>query len=207
MLPQMPMQGRMGPGMMPSGLGGGNRMMGMNQIPRYPMMNPMMGQPQQMNRGGGFLSRMFGRGNPGGGLNPFMGMPSAGRAAGGSGSFLQSLTNPGRISSFLNNTQQVIKTAQSVGPMIQQYGPIIRNLPAIWKLYRGLKDAPDSSEEKEKTAGDTKTTNPKKTKAAAKSNNEPAAISNQEKASNQRSGKKRMGATPKKGASIPKLYI
>ncbi len=57
------------------------------------------------------------------------------------GSLLQSLTDPNAISSFLNNTQQVLQAAQQIGPMVSQYGPVIRNLPAMWKLYRGLKDA------------------------------------------------------------------
>lgn len=187
-------------------------MVGMNQMPQTPMMNPMMGgNMQQMNRGGGFLSRMFGRGNPGGGVNPFMGMPQTGRAVGGSGSFLQSLTNPGRISTFLNNTQQVIKTAQSVGPMVQQYGPIIRNLPAMWKLYRGLKNAPDPSEEKEKQSENTKQSKQGEKKSSTKLKEKRSANSSPKKISkyeNQHHGKenKRTGATTEK-ESIPKLYI
>ena len=36
-----------------------------------------------------------------------------------------------------------MNTAQQVGPMINQYGPLVKNIPVMWKLYRGLKNAPD----------------------------------------------------------------
>jgi hypothetical protein len=63
------------------------------------------------------------------------------------GSFLQSLGDPSYISGLLSNTQQVLKAAQQITPMVQQYGPLVRNIPAIWKLYRGLKDATNENEE------------------------------------------------------------
>lgn len=163
--PRFPMQGGMGQGMMSPGqglFGGGNPMMGQSSGPfggRSPMMgpssgpfegrSPMMGGQQMGRGGGGFLSRLLGRGNPAGGaaggLRGMQGMQGmqglgAGRAAtGGGGGILQSMSNPSGIMGFLNNTQQVLKTAQSIGPMIQQYGPLVKNLPAMWKLYRGLK--------------------------------------------------------------------
>ena len=66
--------------------------------------------------------------------------------AAGGGSLLKTLTNPSSINGFLANTQKVLNTAQQVGPMIQQYGPIVKNLPVMWKLYRGFKNAPDLTE-------------------------------------------------------------
>ena len=49
---------------------------------------------------------------------------------------------------FLTNAQKVLSTAQQVGPMVQQYGPIVKNLPMMWKLYCGLKDAPEFNKER-----------------------------------------------------------
>jgi hypothetical protein len=135
-------------------------------MPPYPFMNPMQGRahmgptmrgaPGMRRGGGGLLSKLLGKGNaqtPGG-----MG---AARAAGGSrtgGGILQAISNPASINGFLNNTQKVLNTAQQIGPMVQQYGPLVRNLPAMWKLYRGLKDTPEehSSEETEKSSTEVK---------------------------------------------------
>ncbi|TDL35476.1 hypothetical protein E2R51_02055 [Jeotgalibacillus sp. S-D1] len=43
------------------------------------------------------------------------------------------------IQRWVGGTQQMIQTAQQALPMIQQYGPLVRNFPAMWKLYRSLK--------------------------------------------------------------------
>jgi hypothetical protein len=113
--------------------------------PPSPFIGPMsqgrpQGRPQGIQGrrgGGGLLSRLLGK--SGGGQGPTRNMASA---AGNpqSGSFLQTLSNPETINSFLANTQNVIQTAQSFGPLIEQYGPIIKNLPSMWKLYRGMKN-------------------------------------------------------------------
>ena len=63
------------------------------------------------------------------------------------GSMMQTLTNPASINGFLTNTQKILNTANQVGPIVQQYGPIVKNLPAMWRLYRGLKNAPDANTE------------------------------------------------------------
>ncbi|WP_254052807.1 YqfQ family protein [Bacillus sp. V59.32b] len=44
------------------------------------------------------------------------------------------------LTSVLANTQKVLSAAEQIGPMVQQYGPIIKNLPAMWKMYRSMKD-------------------------------------------------------------------
>ncbi|MBY0122361.1 YqfQ family protein [Bacillus sp. S/N-304-OC-R1] len=117
-----------------------------------------LGQARQ--GGGGLLSRLLGRGNPATGMGS--GIAQASRAAGatgaagttgGGGGILRALSNPGAVTGFLQNTQKVLTTAQQIGPMVQQYGPIVKNLPAMWKLYRGLKntgDSDDSNESKDK---------------------------------------------------------
>lgn len=164
---------------------------------------PGMRGPQR--GGGGLLSRLFGRGGgQAAGTTPFsfparsIGPPSAGGAAGSSGGLLRTLTNPNALSGFLTNTQKVLNTAQQVGPMIQQYGPLVRNIPSLWKLYRGLKNAPDGSEE-EKEQEKTKE-KPVRKKSKTKSHSKP---STEEKAP-EKTGEEQKN---NKGQSVPKLYI
>jgi hypothetical protein len=64
------------------------------------------------------------------------------RTAGGGG-IIQSLTGSGSLSTMLNNTQKVLQAAESLGPMVSQYGPLLKNIPAMWKIYQGLKNGDD----------------------------------------------------------------
>lgn len=187
--------------------------MGMNQAAQF----PMMGRAPQMNGGGGLLSRLFNRSAPGptGGMNGLMGMQQAGRAAGGG-----ALTNTGAggLSSFLNNTQQVLKTAQSIGPMVQQfqqYGNLIRNLPAMWRLVQGLKNASNDSD------GESTSTSQSSSKTSSNKGNDYKAESSSEQVDDSSSVNKKNKAysnkqkqaassqriNKEKGASVPKLYI
>ncbi|WP_080845033.1 VrrA/YqfQ family protein [Cytobacillus gottheilii] len=175
-------------------------------MPRSPFMGPMGGQPQmgQMMRGpmrgqgggGGLLAKILGGGgNKAGGAAGLLGSRTAGGAgAASSGGFLQTLTNPAAISGFLNNTQKVLHTANQIGPMVQQYGPMVKNLPAMWKLYRGLKDMPDADDTTEETEN-------KPLKSKDKNTSQNIDIKNDES----------VDFTPnkeaKKGTSTPKLYI
>lgn len=220
MPPLFPMQGRMGQQMMGARLGGGSPFMGMNRAAQF----PMMGRAPQMNGGGGLLSRLLNRGAPAptGGMNPFggtnglMGLQQAGRAAGGGGALTNS--GVGGLSSFLNNTQQVLKTAQSIGPMVQQfqqYGSLIRNLPAMWRLFQGLKNSSsDSGEESASTSKSESKTSSNKgsdntTESSSNQVNESSSLHKKEKVY---SNKRKQAAGSKqikkeKGASVPKLYI
>ena len=92
--------------------------------------------------GGGFLSKLLGKGKQMGQVYGATRSIGAQQVAGG-GSILKSFTNPSAINGFLTNTQKVLNTAQQVGPMINQYGPLVKNIPVMWKLYRGFKNAPD----------------------------------------------------------------
>jgi hypothetical protein len=200
MLPRNPMQGGMGQRMMGSGFRGGGPMMGMNRMSHPPMMNPMMRGPRQLGQGGGLLSKILGKKNPGG----MGGLAGPTRAAGSSGSLMQTLSNPGGLTSFLNNTQQILKTAQTVGPMFQQYGPLIKNLPAMWKLYKGLKDG---SSEKEETKDSKPDNNHAEMHSNIEEKEQPKSI---KKITSQKKGQSTNNNKAhgrQKGASIPKLYI
>lgn len=208
MLPRTPLQGGRGPG-----FGGRGPMMGMNRMPRNPMMNPMMRGPGQMGQSGGLLSKIFGNANPGaagsmGRLGGLAGTPGAGSG----GSILKALSNPGGLSGILNNTQQVLKTAQTVGPMLQQYGPLVRNLPAMWKLFRGLKNATGDTED---TNENTETSKEEEVESHSESESKSeSGEKKQPKITKETSSKKKSHTTNRKktsvkekGASIPRMYI
>jgi hypothetical protein len=164
--PRYPMHGRMGPHMMGPGpfsgqqhmmnpYGGNGQMMGLHQTMNAgrPITGQNMGRGQGRRNGGGLLSKILGGNKQRNQPTGLGGTRQAGRAStsgtGGIGSILQTLSNPDSLTGFLNNTQQVLKTAQSIGPMIQQYGPIVKNLPMMWKLYKGFKDLPTEEKSEE----------------------------------------------------------
>lgn len=96
--------------------------------------------PQTSTRSG-LLSKLFGRqaASPqaADAVSAFARVPQAGPAA-------QGLAGGDKIQAFLSNTQSVLNTAQKFGPVIEQYGPMVKNLPAMWKLYKGMKNLPDT---------------------------------------------------------------
>jgi hypothetical protein len=147
---QMPFQWVMAPRQQQMNYQWGNqhpRTMGPMPMQQQPRSNFRMGMPPQPKKGGGLLAKLLGKRNaaPQGGM--FSINPSNMTAPVAKGSFLQSLGDPSYVSGLLSNTQQVLKAAQQITPMVQQYGPLVRNIPAIWKLYRGLKDATNENEE------------------------------------------------------------
>jgi len=157
---------------------------------------PRMGRnPQSRQGGGGLLAKLLGKGGRGQ-SNALPGFLSQGggtaRAASSGGGILKTLTDPSALNGFLNNTQQVLKTAQQFGPMIQQYGPLVRNIPSMWKLYKGLKDLPDAEDKKEQ--GDIEVNKDAKS-APTQEKSKPAG---------QKKAAKKLRP---KGSSSPKLFI
>lgn len=142
--PRSPMHPGYGQRMMPQRFYGG---MPYNQF-NYPpqMASPMMAR-NNGKRGGGLLAKILGRGNQQPGAPRFVGSMSQAAPSGGGGGLLKSLTNPDALNGLLNNTQTLLKAAQQFGPVIEQYGPLVRNIPSLWKLYRGLKDATSENDE------------------------------------------------------------
>ncbi|MFJ7975030.1 VrrA/YqfQ family protein [Peribacillus sp. NPDC096379] len=127
-------------------------------------MNPGFGfgqgqrnQQQQPTSSGGLLSKLLGKNKNKAPSNPFAPPSAAGQATrggaattgAGAGGILETLKNPGALSGMLANTQKVLQAAEQVTPMIQQYGPIVKNIPSMWKIYQGLKSSgsTDSTEE------------------------------------------------------------
>ncbi|MBT2693494.1 hypothetical protein J7E32_10770 [Bacillus sp. ISL-55] len=120
-----------------------------SRMPRGQMPR-MMGRNPQSRQGGGLLSKILGKGSrgQGNGISGLLGGGSGPARGASGGGILKTLADPSALNGFLTNTQKVLNTAQQFGPMIQQYGPLVRNLPSMWKLYRGLKDLPDADESK-----------------------------------------------------------
>ncbi len=161
-------------------------------------------QPQRGGGSGGLLAKIFGnRGSQRANSNPFSFPTStaAGQAAsrgGSSGGLLKTLTDPNALNGFLANTEKVLNTAQQIGPMVQQYGPMVKNLPSLWKLYKGFRDLPSDSEDD----ASKKETPKKSTKKSNGHTKKKKSLSSEEhKESNQKR------SSSENRASAPKLYI
>lgn len=64
-------------------------------------------------------------------------------AAGAAGA--SSLLAPARIEQFLQSTGQFMKTAQTYAPYVQQAVPMFKNIPALFRLYKGFQNAPNAN--------------------------------------------------------------
>mgnify|MGYP001397350961 CR=1 FL=1 len=167
-------------------------------------------------RGGGLLSRLLNRSGRMGNT-AFPGMTGFERPASLIGqSPVQNLASPGTLNKFLANTQQVLNTAQQIGPMIQQYGPMVRNLPAMWRLYKGFKNATAEEDADANADADTESDSPDEDSHEEEENTEKkdsakkaSSSSHQTKRSRIQKSKKASSAKAEKrsGESVPKLYI
>ncbi len=92
---------------------------------------------------------------------PFQGggpAPGGGRGLAG---LLQRFTQPAAVSQFpaaaggskltstLGNVQQAIKMAQSAMPVIQQYGPMVKNIPMMINMLKAFNEDDDSEGDEE----------------------------------------------------------
>lgn len=79
--------------------------------------------------------------------NPIAAPPTTAAATvaskGGVGTFFSNLiADP---SSMIGNVEKVVKVAQTVGPVVQQYSPLIKNFPNITKLLSSLQKKEDNT--------------------------------------------------------------
>ncbi|GAY76398.1 hypothetical protein NBRC111894_1952 [Sporolactobacillus inulinus] len=86
---------------------------------------------------------------------------------GGIGALLTSLLSAGaphtnggatsglNLGGILVNAQKAIQTAQTVLPMIQQFGPLIKNAPAIISAMKGIQGDSDKTDKEENSSDDT----------------------------------------------------
>lgn len=67
-----------------------------------------------------------------------------------------------KLDAFMETANKFLSTAQSFQPYIQQATPMIRNLPALWKIYKGFQSVPSATEGAEKTGKRNTPSNPTK---------------------------------------------
>ncbi|WP_053073725.1 VrrA/YqfQ family protein [Bacillus sp. LL01] len=174
-----------------------------------------MGMGGNNGGGGGLLARLLGRtgargiGNMGGGLGQ---MAANTGARGGLGQLanagtLQQLINPNNLTGMLGNVQKALKMAEGVMPMVQQYGPLVRNVPAMIKLYSELKNVDDTDDDTQDTSTEETTDEGTEVKVSKVSNDLGEDVIKIKKM-----GKKPKAETAEveekpKGSSAPKLYI
>ncbi|WP_404428739.1 VrrA/YqfQ family protein [Sutcliffiella horikoshii] len=226
--PMRPSPFRMGPGPSPFMQQQPNNMFNMFNMPNSNMSNipnPMLRNPSPFmggagrgmslggnsgGGGGGLLAKLFGRtgarsiGNMGG-----LGQLANTGAGGGLGQLanagtLQQLINPNNLTGMLGNVQKALKMAEGVIPMVQQYGPLVRNMPAMLKLYNELKNVDDDDEtDNESTEESTEGTK------TGEVESESAAESNTKKKIKKKKPKPTFTEAEEKpaGGSAPKLYI
>jgi hypothetical protein len=160
-----------------------------------PSSFPAMRAPFPRPGFGGFLSRLFSRGQPIASPSPWItpvmqnAAVSAGAGANTGGGFLGMLTN----------VQKMLGIAQNVMPMVQQYGPLIKNLPAMIRIWKELKPADEEESAEESKTKNNSQENKKKTTSSTKKRAVPKAGKTNE---NKRAKSEK---TPK--PSTPKLYI
>ena len=197
---QMPFQWVMPPRQQMPYQWGNQRPRSMGHVPMHqPRSYPLMGMPPQAKQRGGLLAKLLGKQNvtP---QNGIFGMnPGTLQAPAAKASFLQSLGDPTYISGLLSNTQQVLKAAQQISPIVQQYGPLVRNIPAMWKLYRGLKEASNENE-----AEDDENIDKELEEITIKDELQKASDTQEEE---QETNRKRTYSPIQKGKSNPKLYL
>lgn len=54
--------------------------------------------------------------------------------------------NVPKLEGFLSGANSLFNNAQKFTPYIQQAAPMFKNLPALWRLYKGFKDTSDPLE-------------------------------------------------------------
>lgn len=57
------------------------------------------------------------------------------------------VSSPSKIDQFLKTTDQLMKTAKTYEPYIQQAKPLLKNLPAMWKIYKGFTNSNNTPKE------------------------------------------------------------
>ncbi|MDF9760546.1 hypothetical protein OKW24_002319 [Peribacillus simplex] len=124
---------------------------------------------------------------------------SSSRSSGGGG-ILETLKNPDSLNNMLNNTQKVLQAAEQFTPMVEQYGPVIKNLPSVWKVFRNISSAGETEDKKAPVES--------VTNVEAQKNNEVKTDSKEKaKAKEDKPISQVRTKTKKERTSGPKLYI
>ncbi|GGF09878.1 hypothetical protein GCM10010954_05460 [Halobacillus andaensis] len=119
-----------------------------NQLPFFgPARNFQGFSPHQMQNVGGFLPRFFNQGGPGGfGGAPFLGPPVQPQAGAG----------------WLNQIQGALKAMQSAAPMVKEYGPMMKNLPAMINMMKIMNESDEEVTESSSSSSSDSKSNKKR---------------------------------------------
>ncbi|SDL68589.1 VrrA/YqfQ family protein [Sediminibacillus halophilus] len=149
---------------------------------------------------------------------PYHGGVPAPRGGGLSG-LLQRFTQPSAVSQFpaaagggskltstLGNVQQAIKMAQSAMPVIQQYGPMVKNIPMMINMLKAFNEE-DSSDVDQETTESESVERVSSEEEVDKIEIEQENLYKIEAAEKPKKKTMRKVHTTQSGKSIPKLYI
>lgn len=103
-----------------------------------PRRNPFFGKTQNSS----LFSSMFGGSSKG--FPSLFGGQESQSWRGIFGSNARSQSGVGGLSGMISNTQKAIETVQKAAPVVQQvrqYGPLIRNLPSMYKMLKAIKSS------------------------------------------------------------------
>ena len=53
------------------------------------------------------------------------------------------------LSKTLNGVQQMLRVVDTAAPIVKQYGPLVRNLPAMYRMMKAFKDLESTGESKD----------------------------------------------------------
>lgn len=181
------------------------------QMPQQPRMRqPRANAPfhqqdmmQQRPKKEGLIGRLLGKSKQKAAPQNLFAPPSQGkqetRSNNSGGGIMETLRNPEGITNMLNNTQKVLQAAEQFTPIVQQYGPMIKNLPSMWNIIRAFSsndnDKKEEPKQEENISKETVTEIP--TEESPKSTTEQTAQQKMAKKPKQK----------KKKTSGPKLYI
>ncbi|KHE66769.1 VrrA/YqfQ family protein [Halobacillus sp. BBL2006] len=140
---------------------------------------------------GGFGARSFGAPGFGG-----FGVPGAGGVGGSQGLVSQMLGGAGTAAKtggagWLSHVQTALKAMQSAAPMVQQYGPMMKNIPAMINMMKIMNEPDDDEDELEENESGRE----------SKAQLSPESSDDLESKDSSSKNKRRQGA------SQPKLYI
>lgn len=107
--------------------------------PQHPMQ-PFQVNPQMQN-----MNSLHGMPRHAGSVDRFLGTIGSGG----------SITGGTSIFTMLNNVQKVLKVAETMGPMIKQYGPAMRNLPSIMTALKDFQSKGSATKEETSAEADT----------------------------------------------------
>ncbi|WNF37736.1 VrrA/YqfQ family protein [Bacillaceae bacterium IKA-2] len=110
------------------------------------------------------------------------------------------------IINMLQNAQKAIGTLQSVAPFVQQYGPLVKSLPAlISAMTSSGSSAEEASDDHNEIVKDSHSNNTKKKSTTMTPTKKKANIKKSRK--QQKKSKKSAPKSISKGIPAPKLYI